>query len=117
MLIFDRDEIHQISRTGGKNLTKLDDDKFSGRTVDETTLRMIEEARQRFEAEPAEDNSRRFLPQLMSIESLDDKDKMSMIFDMMFAALDTTTYSIFRTLFYLAKAPEAQVGQRDSDRK
>ena len=78
---------------------------------------MIEEARQQFEAEPAEDNSRRFLPQLLSIESLDDKDKMTMIFDMMFAALDTTTYTMFRTLFFLAKSPEAQVGDRGSELK
>ena len=90
---------------------------FFLRIVDNTTLRLIEEARQRFEAEPAGENSRRFLPQLLSIESLDDKDKMSMLFDMMFAALDTTTYSMFRTLFYLAKTPEAQVGERDCDPK
>ena len=104
-------------RSGGKKPTELDDDEFSRRNVDETLLRMIEEARQQFEAEPAEDNSRRFLPQLLSIESLDDKDKMTMIFDMMFAALDTTTYTMFRTLFFLAKSPEAQVGDRGSELK
>ena len=70
---------------------------------------MIEEAKVRFEDSSEEDNSKRFLPQLMSIENLETRDKVSMVFDMMFAAIDTTTYSIFKTLFFMAKDPHAQV--------
>ena len=72
-------------------------------------MRLIEEAKVRFENSPAEDNARRFLPQLLGIESLAPKDKLTLIFDMMLAALETTTYSLFRTLFFMAKHPETQV--------
>jgi len=78
------------------------------RYLDATTLRLIDEAKTRFEESPQEDNARRFLPQLLSIESLEVKDKLAMIFDMMLAALDTTTYSLLRTLFFMSKYPETQ---------
>ena len=79
------------------------------RFLDETTLRLIAEAKVRFESSTDEENSRRFLPQVLGIESLGIKDKLSMIFDMMLAALDTTTYSLLRTLFFMSKHPETQV--------
>ena len=79
------------------------------RFLDDTTTRLISEAESRFRDSPAEENARRFLPQLLSVESLSTKDKLTMIFDMMLAALDTTTYSLFRTLFLMAKNPETQV--------
>ena len=72
-------------------------------------MRLIEEAKIRFDGDSVEENSRRFLPQLLSIESLGIKDKLSMIFDMMLAAIDTTTYTVFKTLFYMAKHPDTQV--------
>jgi len=71
-------------------------------------MRLIEEAKIRFDGDSVEENSRRFLPQLLSIESLGIKDKLSMIFDMMLAAIDTTTYTVFKTLFYMAKHPDTQ---------
>jgi len=80
----------------------------SMRYLDKTSMRLIEEAKVRFENSPAEDNARRFLPQLLGIESLAPKDKLTLIFDMMLAALETTTYSLFRTLFFMAKHPETQ---------
>ena len=82
------------------------------RYVDSTTMKLIEEAKVRFDGSSEEDNAKRFLPQLLSIQSLEIKDKLSMIFDMMLAALDTTTYSVFKTLFYMAKHPETQVIKR-----
>jgi len=76
--------------------------------LDDTTTRLITEAESRFRDSPPEENAKRFLPQLLSVESLSTKDKLTMIFDMMLAALDTTTYSLFRTLFLMAKNPETQ---------
>jgi len=76
--------------------------------VDATTLRLIEEAKDRFDGSSEEENSRRFLPQLLNIETLEIKDKLPMIHDMMFAALETITYTVFKTLFHMAKYPHTQ---------
>ena len=49
----------------------------------------------------------RFLPQLLAVDLPLEK-KLSMIFDMMLAAIDTTTYALTYNAYYLAKNPEAQ---------
>ena len=68
---------------------------------------LIEDFRRRFEAEPDEDWSKRFLPQLLAVELPIEK-KLAMIFDMMLAAIDTTTYALTYNAYYLARNPDAQ---------
>ena len=63
------------------------------------------------------DLSKRFLPQLLSIEGLHFDEKVSVVFDMMLAAIDTTTYSTFRALFFLSKNQEAQVRENGKKRE
>merc|ERR1719419_1051480 len=55
-----------------------------------------------------EELSKRFLPQLLGLKGLTEGEKASVIFDMMLAAIDTTTYSIFRVMYFLSQNPQAQ---------
>lgn len=68
---------------------------------------LIEDFRLRYEADPEADWSGRFLPQLLSVD-LPMEQKVSMIFDMMLAAIDTTTYALTYNAYFLAKNPHAQ---------
>jgi cytochrome P450 len=59
--------------------------------IDDTSIRLMEESQAEWKENPDLDLSKRFLPQLLGIESLTMSQKVSVIFDM-FAAQDTTTY-------------------------
>ena len=51
--------------------------------------------------------SKRFLPQLLSVDLPADQ-KLSVLFDMMVAAVDTTTYAMTYNAYFLAKNPHVQ---------
>lgn len=100
---------HQWAHSLGYKTKKWKQFEAGMETIDNTSIRLMEESRAEWKEDQEDlDWSKRFLPQLLSIESLTMSEKVSIIFDMMFAAQDTTTYSLVRVLFFLAKNPEAQ---------
>ena len=76
--------------------------------ITDTSLRLVDESKERWSDIPEADLRRKFLPQLLNIENLSIDDKVSVIFDMLLAAIDTTTYTTLTNCFYLAKNPEVQ---------
>lgn len=76
--------------------------------ITDTSLRLVHEAKQRWEGIPETELHNKFLAQLLNIERIVVEEKMSVIFDMLFAAIDTTTYTVLNNLFFLAKNPDAQ---------
>ena len=74
--------------------------------VTATTVEMVEECRKRYEVNP-EDMGNRFLPQLLSLDLSVDQ-KLVVIFDMMLAGIDTTTYMMTHVAYFLAKNPQVQ---------
>lgn len=76
--------------------------------ISETSLKLIQESKENWLKTPEEELKRKFLPQLLNMEGIDMDQKVSVIFDMMFAAIDTTTYTTLRAAFLLAKNPDAQ---------
>ena len=75
--------------------------------VTSKSVELVEECRRRYEADPELDLSKRFLPQLLSLDLTVDQ-KLSVIFDMMAAAIDTTTYAMTFNAYLLAKNPRVQ---------
>ena len=99
--------VHKIYNKFGKQSPKEKRFEANMDFITEKSIEMVEDCRRRYEADADADLSKKFLPQLLSLNLSVDQ-TMSIIFDMMIAAIDTTTYALTNNAYFLAKNPEVQ---------
>ena len=76
--------------------------------ISDTSMKLITEAKDEWDGIPEEELQTKFLAQLLNMKNVGMQAKLSLIFDMLLAAIDTTTYTTINCCYHLAKNPDVQ---------